>query len=64
MRAKLIENSMSERKCMETWDGRRPVRRERIAPDPGRRESGSSEARTWRRHPRGKSEFDETKPKN
>ena len=47
---------------METWDDLRLVRRERIAPDAGRRESGLSEPGTWRRYPRGKSEFDETNP--
>src|SRR4051794_28006147 len=47
---------------MEMWDGGGPVRRERIAPDPGRRESESGEAGTWRSCLRWKSEFDETNP--
>ena len=60
--AALFENSKSVRNCMETWEGLRPVRWERIAPDAGRHKSGSSEPGTWRRYPRGKSEFDETNP--
>ena len=36
---------------MKPWNVRRPVRRERIALDPGRRESGSSDPRAWRRDP-------------